>query len=502
VKVQRRLFLFFILFSLAPVMVVMAIGWQINQDLFTYLDSPGIRNSLESSLTMARALMEGEKRELTDIAGELSAAISSASLNDSDPLPAPASDCSYILLSQGSTAPWPARGEPAIIAALAEYTGEYDRVRRVEVAGNPGLLTTGQIQRGGEPCRLVLFRHLDRELLGLMDSVVQGGGRFRQLRLYYGDLLRSDTLFILAALGLILLLTSLWLSLRLSRQIGRPLKELVAGTEKVAAGDLECRVDVRAPDEVGDLVSAFNRMTARLQESQVELLRAERVAAWQGIARRLAHEIKNPLTPITLAMHRLSRRSDDRVLTECVKVVLEETANLQRLADEFSSFARLPAPVTGGVDLAELLRESTELYLEDQPVRCQWEGWPPEGVPVEADAGQIRQVFGNLIKNAMEAMAGEGTITLTFRNLAGERVMIAIEDSGPGFTVPAAEIFVPYFTSKETGTGLGLAIARRIVEDHGGELKALAPAGGGAVFQITLPVSRTERQPSTREVPR
>jgi nitrogen fixation/metabolism regulation signal transduction histidine kinase len=329
---------------------------------------------------------------------------------------------------------------------------------------------------------------VDLRLDAALASVVEGAARQRQVAGAYQDLLRSETLLTLLLLGLVLALLALWFSRALARQLAAPLAELVHGTERIAAGDLEHRVTVKARDELGELVAAFNRMGAQLAESRERRLRAERLAAWQGIARRLAHEIKNPLTPITLAMHRIERRSEDPAVRESIAAVLEEAGNLQRLADEFSLFARLPAPVPAPLELRGLLAGVLELYLAAERYPVRWEGWP-QALPLVADPGQLRQLLANLVKNAAEAMGEAGTLTLRYRAEGGGHCL-DIEDEGPGFAGDPEAVFEPHVTSKAAGTGLGLAIARRIAEDHGGRLRAANLPTGGARLTLELPAAR------------
>jgi two-component system nitrogen regulation sensor histidine kinase NtrY len=333
--------------------------------------------------------------------------------------------------------------------------------------------------------QLLLLRPLRADLASQLDAVAQGSNRLSQLRLFYKDLLRGDTMIALLLLGLALLALSLYLSRRLARQIAGPVVALALGTERVAEGDLDSRVDVKAPDELGELVEAFNRMTGDLKASKSELVRAERVAAWQGIARRLAHEIKNPLTPITLAMHRIRKQTGDPVIVEAVGTVLEEAENLTRLADEFSLYARLPEPNRKELDLTSLVRGVVELYLDPGRVEVLWDGWEDAG-PVWADPGQMRRLFANIIKNAVDAMAGGGVLSLSLCKM-GEYLNIRVADTGPGLPEPPEQVFEPYFTTRDKGTGLGLAIARKIAEDHGGTLNAEMGEEGGAVLSLMLP---------------
>jgi nitrogen fixation/metabolism regulation signal transduction histidine kinase len=266
---------------------------------------------------------------------------------------------------------------------------------------------------------------------------------------------------------------------------------------RVAAGDLEARVGVAASGEVGDLVRAFDEMTAELGRSRARLARAERIAAWREVARRLAHEIKNPLTPIAMSVETLrdarakGRADFDEIFDEATRAVSEEVRRLKRIVDEFSRFARLPAPERAPVAPAELVAAVLALFPE-----------PPAGVslrrevapglpPVLADRDQVLQVLLNLVSNALEAMPGGGAVELTARR-APEGVAFAVADGGPGIAeADLARVFEPYYTTKAGGTGLGLAIARRIAEEHGGALEVASAPGRGATFTLTLPAAAT-----------
>jgi nitrogen fixation/metabolism regulation signal transduction histidine kinase len=240
-------------------------------------------------------------------------------------------------------------------------------------------------------------------------------------------------------------------------------------------------------------VSAFNEMIAELAGSRTRLAQAERVAAWREVARRLAHEIKNPLTPIAMSVETLRdahehRRGDfGEIFDEGTRAIGEEVRRLKRIVDEFSRFARLPAPARAPVAPDELVAGVLALYPE-----------PPAGVtvvreveralpPVLADRDQVAQVLLNLVANALDAMPSGGRLTVGARR-AGGGVAFTVADTGPGIAAEdLARVFEPYFTTKEGGTGLGLAIAHRIAEEHGGRLEVASAAGAGAVFTLTLP---------------
>ena len=261
---------------------------------------------------------------------------------------------------------------------------------------------------------------------------------------------------------------------------------MALGTEQVAEGNLDVQIDVQASNELGDLVSAFNRMTGDLKRNKEDLVQAERIAAWQGIARRLAHEIKNPLTPIALAMHRIRKRTDDATVRDSIEAVLSEVNNLTLLADEFSLYAKVPDPNYETVDLLDLIHSVIALYVDSTKVTVNFQVEEQISCRVHVDPGQIRQVTANLIKNALHAMEGKGTLIVRF-NRRNDRIIVAFIDSGPGLPEPTEQVFAPDFTTRSTGTGLGLAIARKIVEDHGGVRDASNVKDGGAEFRLTLP---------------
>ena len=472
---QRRLFILFLLLSFLPAIVLLTVSWRMSQDMLSYLDGPGLRSAMESSLDLARDTLEREKRQAQATADSMAAELASPR-------------ALHVDVPAGGAYRWRSgapRGEAALVELLQGLRPP-STPRRIEHDGGACLLVAS-----GD---LLLLSPLDAELVATLDAVAAGGGRHRQIRGFYRELLSRDILVTLLLLGLVILLLALGLSRLLARQLAAPLGDLVRGTERIAAGDLDYRVKTRAKDEVAELVTAFNAMGEQLERGQRDLLRAERVAAWQGIARRLAHEIKNPLTPINLAMHRIEGKCDDPAVSESIEAVLEETGNLHRLADEFSLFARLPEPQLEPVDLREIVTGVVDLYLPAERYTARWEGWPT-AVKLDADPGQLRQVLANLVKNAAEAMGTAGTLTL---ELALERdiLRLNLDDDGPGFDGDPEALFEPYVTSKAAGTGLGLAIARKMVEDHGGGLTAGRAPGGGARFTLTLPVAERSEERS------
>jgi nitrogen fixation/metabolism regulation signal transduction histidine kinase len=243
-------------------------------------------------------------------------------------------------------------------------------------------------------------------------------------------------------------------------------------------------------------------MARDLEQGQRRLLQTERVAAWQEIARGLAHELKNPLTPILSAMdvirraRQLNRPDFDAILHEQASAVVEEVMRLKELADAFARFARLPEKRPEPLVLAELLDHALALYASGIPVERDY----ADIAPVIADRTQLLTVITNLVKNAVEAMtmdaetraAREPQLKVTVA-IEGAMVVMHLDDAGPGIAADtAARLFTPYFTTKGSrGTGLGLALAHRIIVEHAGTIEAGTGVLGGARFTVRLPLSTT-----------
>jgi nitrogen fixation/metabolism regulation signal transduction histidine kinase len=293
------------------------------------------------------------------------------------------------------------------------------------------------------------------------------------------------------AISLLALAGAALLGLLIARRITRPVEALSEGARRVSQGDWT-GVEVEASGEVGALVDAFNTMTSELSGTTQRLVAAERIAAWQEIAKGLAHELKNPLTPIQMSLETLIAAHGgksplfEKMFDESAQAMLEEVERLRRTIDAFSRFARLPKPQRSRFAVDEWARQVLAIYAA-----------PPEGIVldcqlapslwVEADRDQLTQVLVNLVKNAEEAMPQGGRIQVRARP-EGSQVWLEVEDQGPGIPPEQrARIFEPYFTTKASGTGLGLAICARIAAEHGGRLSVEPGSGRGACFRLALP---------------
>jgi len=306
-----------------------------------------------------------------------------------------------------------------------------------------------------------------------------------------------------------LLLLSFLVSFILSDEIMRPIVSLEEATRRVADGDFSTRILTRRGDELSMLVNSFNRMVGELERTREKIIQTEKIAAWQEIAQRLAHEVKNPLTPIRLAAERTLRKyrtgSDDfgSVLETSVSSIVNEVDNLSALLSEFREFSRLPAPSMEDVDLHSVITEVVATYTAESDVPVDIRG-VSDDLRVHADPGQVRQLVSNLVKNALEAVTHDGPGGSAEERDAGRVSVHAdpvtrgdqrfcrlrIEDNGPGIAPgQQSRIFDPYVTTKRKGTGLGLAIVQRIVFDHHGQIWFDTQPGVGTTFYVDLPAA-------------
>jgi nitrogen fixation/metabolism regulation signal transduction histidine kinase len=310
-----------------------------------------------------------------------------------------------------------------------------------------------------------------------------------------------------AFFALPLLLLAILAAFYLSDEIMQPIVNLEQAIARVAEGDYSFRVLSRTRDDLSILARSFNQMVSELERNRSKLIQTEKVAAWQEIAQRLAHEIKNPLTPIQLSAERMLRKHQtgaadfDRTFESGVRSIIREVEGLNRMLTEFRNFTRLPEPDLEQVSLRELVDEAAETYAGHAETRIHTEDIPPD-FEVLADRAQIRQVFSNLFSNAVEAMDGGGEIWARadlVKRGHSYYARVQVRDSGPGIGADDhGRVFNPYYTTKSDGTGLGLAIVERIVFDHGGQIWFETEAGMGTTFFIDIPQGGTDEQDSGR----
>jgi len=313
------------------------------------------------------------------------------------------------------------------------------------------------------------------------------------------------TVLITLSLAAILIFTiSITASSLMMRSVKRSLRRLMAGIDEIGKGNLDYRVRVNSKDEFAELAGAFNRMAEQIKRSREEIKRAEKMAAWREVAQKLAHEIKNPLTPIQLSAQRLRRRyrSGDRegfeeLLDRCVDTIIREVEGVKRLLDEFSQLARMPPPKMEPISPAEAVEAALNLF-DEMPEGIKVETDLDRSVKVTGDFDQIKRAIFNLIKNAVEAMKGTGVIRISVR-AEGEGAKIEISDTGPGIPDEMRDLlFVPHLSTKPGGMGLGLAIVKKSIDDHGWRIDVRDnPRGRGTSFIITIPNRTHTESPAT-----
>jgi len=296
---------------------------------------------------------------------------------------------------------------------------------------------------------------------------------------------------------LVAVLASLWFAARVTR----PVVSLAEAARRVAAGDLGTKVEVESSDELGELAASFNRMTEDLAQQKDRTLQAERVAAWRELARRLAHELKNPLFPLQVTVENLMRAKQkspemfEEVFHEGTATLLAEIDNLKTIIGRFSEFSKMPQPQRRPTQVNDVVRSVLRVFnaqlqhaqlQEKNQIAVRTE--LADALPgISADPDLVHRALQNLVLNAIDAMPQGGELAIRTATL-GDRVEISVSDTGSGLTQEECErLFTPYYTTKQHGTGLGLAIVQSVVSDHGGKISVESTKEKGTTFRIELP---------------
>src|SRR6266853_6005593 len=303
------------------------------------------------------------------------------------------------------------------------------------------------------------------------------------------------TAFLVGGSGILLaILLSSWAAARVTR----PVERLAGAAQEVAAGNWNARVEISGNDELAELAESFNHMTRELLTQKERLVQAERVAAWRELARRLAHELKNPLFPLQLTVEHLVRarlqgsQQFEEIFRESSATLLAEISNLKTIISRFTDFSRMPQPQLRPVQMNDVIRGVLQLFqaqLESPgrgQISCDLQ-LDQRLEPIPADPELWHRAISNLVLNAMEAMPEGGRLSLRTRGNK-DNICLEVSDTGAGLTAEECNrIFTPYYTSKEHGTGLGLAIVQSVVSDHGGTIRVHSEPGHGTTFVVELP---------------
>lgn len=300
---------------------------------------------------------------------------------------------------------------------------------------------------------------------------------------------------VIAHISLIIIVLFIIISFLIGRRLTAPLRLIEERLKFIKLGKLNKKIDYRGNDEIGELVAQYNRTVEELERSALLLASSEREAAFKQMARQVAHEINNPLTPMKLTIQQLQRAKTideerfNAYFDKSTSVLIEQIDNLSRIAGSFSSFARLPDPKFEEVDVAKKAHLVTQLFMNNnESINIHYVG-VEEGIFVYSDREQLIQVFNNLLKNATQSIpkGKKGEITVTL-NYTDKMVHVYVRDNGKGVPEEIKEkIFMPNFTTKSAGMGLGLAISLNIIRNSGGDITFESSIGGGTVFHVQLP---------------
>jgi nitrogen fixation/metabolism regulation signal transduction histidine kinase len=313
-----------------------------------------------------------------------------------------------------------------------------------------------------------------------------------------------STAMLVGGIGiLVAVLASLWFAARVTR----PVVSLAEAARRVAAGDLRAKVEVESSDELGELAASFNRMTEDLVEQKDRTLQAERVAAWRELARRLAHELKNPLFPLQVTVENLMRAKQkspemfEEVFNEGTATLLAEIDNLKTIIGRFSEFSKMPRPQRRSTQINDVVHSVLRVFhaqlQENNQIGVHTE--LADALPeISADPDLLHRALQNLVLNAIDAMPQGGELAIRTSTL-GDRIELSVSDTGSGLTQEeCGRLFTPYYTTKQHGTGLGLAIVQSVVSDHGGKISVESTKEKGTTFRIELPCDFSAHSASLR----
>jgi len=502
---KGQLTVLFLLLTLGPAILLTAVATRGVLSALERWENPGVQSALKGSMEMARDLLGRAENDLRQ-RGQLLAADSTMTppwkvesirrqlataynidfvqiydLRDSlvlevtrDPLLSPPGPLGAVSDS-ASSHPFLENPDHHVLA-FAGFLGSPEKTDWVLVSGI----------------------YLDPKFYERRNDLVRGVGYYDQLP----TLIRFHQRIALLTLGGVVILLAIlatWTARVLATHVSRPVEDLGSGMERVTRGEMSVRVRPRGSQEMERLIETFNAMSAELSRSRRQLARAERMAAWREAARRVAHEIKNALTPITFSAHRLKKsvpelpEPERERFQESVNTVLEEIEGLQRLASSFSELARLPVAELRTVDLRELVSAAVAGFPDaTRRIETHLSG---DAVEIEGDRTLLRQALTNLVKNAVEATHdGERIWVRLERDGGGARVIV--EDEGQGWQAGVREqAHEPYVTTKPQGTGLGLSLVQRTMLQHGGYLELEDRPEGGARVTLVFPGAAAKVSP-------
>jgi nitrogen fixation/metabolism regulation signal transduction histidine kinase len=418
-----------------------------------------------------------------------------------------------LILSTGQQSDWlVGAGFPFPLELTGKTVEPGKPITTITTSPQGDLMRVALISAGNMPI-VVVDRLIPIAFLQKMERIKKESEEYKQLKVFENPI-KASYLLSFFIVVLLIVFSATWFGVYLARGITIPIEKLAEGTAAVAQGNLDYQIPLTVKDELGTLVASFNKMTHDLKQSREALVRAEKIATWQEVALQMAHEIKNPLTPIQLATERLrkkyfERAQDlDKIFDESTQTVINEVQGLTALVNEFSNFARLPPVHLVHQKIEPILEEVVRLYQSGHK-EIAFQMQLSETLPLlRLDRDQMKRVFVNLFENAVEAapQAGGGNLALPLVGLettpaaAGQifisavydvpaqQVRVEVADNGHGIAPEDMDkVFLPHFSRKRRGSGLGLAIVHRIVLDHGGQIFVSPQQPKGTLFTLLLP---------------
>ena len=495
-RFERKIVAAMALVALAPLAGALLIGRSALLDAYSRGVNPEVREQLEEGVQIHRKYLVSLRDDAEHVADAVggSAALRDALTDLDNPAVAP--------VLENFMRVYPSLGAVAVIDGDIELARVAD-ADRLDPTINRPLIQKRPITIGEQRLQVELTLVAPRDVFEALQVAGDRADIFARLESQSAYVSETYARVYLGALSVVIAL-ALLLALFYARRLTRRVTVLAEATRRVGAGDLTVHVPTEGADEVEELTEAFNTMVRDMRTSRTRIEYLQRIGAWQQFARRLAHEIKNPLTPIQLAAQEMQRSysgedfAHKRKLDDACSIIEEEVATLRRLVGTFSNFAKLPAADLSEQDLSDFLDDierTVPAIVEDamggmeHTVRVVVER-PGQPLPVQMDAMMLKRCVDNLIRNALEAMRdGVGTEVRVRARAEGAHALLEVIDDGPGIPqAQRARIFDPYYTTKPEGTGLGLAIVKKVVLEHGGEIRCEDSPAGGVCFVVQLPL--------------
>ena len=345
---------------------------------------------------------------------------------------------------------------------------------------------------------LFIGKKVSEDVTKAMDKARGAVNAYAKLEMRQGDI-QITFLAFFAIMVLVLILSSAWMGLSLANTLFAPISLLIEASHRISQGELSVKISHKPlNNEMDNLIVSFNHMSEQLKKQTEELAFNQKKATWADIARKIAHEIKNPLTPIQLSAERLKRKyssqvtTDKETFTSCIDTIIRQVQHIGDLVSEFSAFARMPEPKMCAEDISKLCKQALEFYKQAYPgIQFYYEG--SETFIYSCDQQQISQVMTNLLQNSVNVLQenyiNNPQIALRLL-LADKHFYIIVEDNGPGFDKDnRKKLIEPYYTTREKGTGLGLAIVSKITMDHNGTVEfSDSDRLGGAKVILSFPI--------------